>query len=308
VKTEDERDGNRGAKSHGVGPRWALGAALLGGAIAIAGVTAGPASAASHDGGHGKAKGADHSHSHGHGGGGSHGHGQGKGHGKGHGEGHNHAHGHGKSRDADYVALGDSYASGPAIPGQIDANCARSDHNYPHDVAVAQHTHLTDVTCSGATTAEMTAPQGTAPAQFAALGRTTDLVTVSIGGNDIGFSTIVGTCAQLGATDPAGAPCHTHYTSGGTDQLKVKIQQTAPKIAQVIRGIHQRAPHAKVQVVGYPDLLPDSGTGRGGGLRLSAGHREGAQHDARPAGAPRRCRLRRHLQADGRARHVPAGR
>ncbi|WP_405583650.1 SGNH/GDSL hydrolase family protein [Streptomyces sp. NBC_01190] len=165
------------------------------------------------------------------------------------------------ARGLDYVALGDSYASAPVVPTQVDAACARSDHNYPSLVAAAKKATLTDVSCSGATTADMTAPQGSVPPQFAALDRHTDLVTVTIGGNDIGFSTILGTCAQLTATDPAGAPCQAHFTSGGTDQLKQVIDRTAPKVAKVLRGIQARAPHARVLLVGYPDLFPNDGVG-----------------------------------------------
>ncbi|MFB7493425.1 SGNH/GDSL hydrolase family protein [Streptomyces sp. NPDC056161] len=165
------------------------------------------------------------------------------------------------SHHADYVALGDSYASAPLVPDQVDANCLRSSHNYPSLVARSSGATLTDVTCSGATTAEMTAAQGTAPAQFDALDRHTDLVTVTIGGNDIGFSTVLGTCAKLSATDPAGAPCRDHLTGAGTDQVTASIAATAPKVAKVLRGIHQRAPYAKVVVVGYPDLFPEDGVG-----------------------------------------------
>ncbi|MEU8591052.1 SGNH/GDSL hydrolase family protein [Streptomyces sp. NPDC048664] len=161
----------------------------------------------------------------------------------------------------DYVALGDSYASAPGVPDQVDTACARSSHNYPSLVAARQGARLTDVTCSGATTVEMTSPQGTAPAQFDALSRGTDLVTVSIGGNDAGFSAVLGTCARLTPTDPTGAPCRAHFTGGGHDQLEEAIEKTAAKVARVVRGVHQRSPHARVLVVGYPDLLPDDGAG-----------------------------------------------
>jgi lysophospholipase L1-like esterase len=147
------------------------------------------------------------------------------------------------------------------IPDQVDANCLRSDHNYPSLIAASDKLRLTDVSCSGATTAEMTTPQGTAPPQFDALSRSTDVVTVTIGGNDVGFASILGTCAQLGVSDPTGAPCRSHYTSGGADQLTQQIERTAPKISQVIRSIHQRAPRALVLIVGYPDLFPNDGVG-----------------------------------------------
>ncbi|MEU5704152.1 SGNH/GDSL hydrolase family protein [Streptomyces aurantiacus] len=181
-----------------------------------------------------------------------------------HGDGNPGKHGnhsdHGKRTD--YVALGDSYTSGPLIPRQVDANCARSDHNYPSLVASERGAAtFKDVSCGGATTENMWKAQGTNPPQLNGLQRSTDLVTVQIGGNDIGFSSIIGTCAQLSAQDLSGNPCQRHYTSSGVDQLSLKILDTAPKIARVLRAVHARAPHARVIVVGYPDLLPDDGSG-----------------------------------------------
>lgn len=161
----------------------------------------------------------------------------------------------------DYVALGDSYASAPMVPGQVDPTCLRSDNNYPSLVARSKSARLTDVTCSGATTANMASVQGAVPAQFEALNRGTDLVTVTVGGNDIGFSTILGTCAHVTAADPAGAPCRAYFTASGTDAVTGSIEQAAPKVAKVLRGIHRRAPHARVVVVGYPDLFPEDGVG-----------------------------------------------
>jgi lysophospholipase L1-like esterase len=170
--------------------------------------------------------------------------------------------GHGGGAWRQYVALGDSYASGPGIPDQVDANCARSDHNYPSLLARALRSRsFTDVSCGGATTAEMWKPQGTNPPQLDAVNRRTTLVTVQIGGNDIGFGDIIRTCAGVAATDPTGAPCRRYYGSGGTDRLAAAVRDTAPKVAAVLRDIRERAPHARVVVVGYPALLPDSGIG-----------------------------------------------
>ncbi|MEU1194555.1 SGNH/GDSL hydrolase family protein [Streptomyces sp. NPDC005859] len=161
-----------------------------------------------------------------------------------------------------YVALGDSYTSGPLIPRQVDANCARSDHNYPSIVAGRlRSATFEDVSCAGATTEHMWKPQGTNGAQLDAVGRNSDLVTVQIGGNDIGFGSIIGTCAQLAPQDPTGNPCQRHYSDSGVDRLTVAIARTGPKVAQVLQAVHARAPHARILVVGYPDLLPDDGSG-----------------------------------------------
>nr|WP_234360260.1 SGNH/GDSL hydrolase family protein [Streptomyces sp. DSM 15324] len=178
--------------------------------------------------------------------------------------------GDGKTRA--YVALGDSYTAGPLIPRQTDANCARSDQNYPSLVAARLGTTpFKDVSCSGATTQEMWKAQGTNGPQLDALGRTTDLVTVQVGGNDIGFGTIIGTCAGLAAQDPAGSPCQKYYGASGVDQLSVTIARTAPKVAQVLRDVHRRSPHARVLLVGYPDLLPDDGVGCAPSVPFAAG-------------------------------------
>jgi lysophospholipase L1-like esterase len=169
--------------------------------------------------------------------------------------------GHGKPA-VHYVALGDSYTSGPAIPTQVDANCARSNQNYPSLVAAAGHyASFTDVSCGGATTVQMWQAQGTNGPQLDAVNRDTTLVTLQIGGNDIGFGSIIATCAGLSVTDPAGSPCKQHYRASGIDQLTVNVVKTAPKVAQVLRAVHRQAPHARVVVVGYPDLLPDDGVG-----------------------------------------------
>src|SRR5690242_8352777 len=83
-----------------------------------------------------------------------------------------------------YVALGDSYTSGPLIPTQVDLNCVRSNRNYPSLVAAAIHSSaFTDVSCGGATTADiLNAGTGTlgfaVPAQLSAVNAATALVTV----------------------------------------------------------------------------------------------------------------------------------
>jgi lysophospholipase L1-like esterase len=169
---------------------------------------------------------------------------------------------------ASYVALGDSYTAGPFIPDQAGspAGCLRSTSDYPADVAATiGASSYANVSCSGATTADMTQPQsvtlGTNPPQFGALSSSTTLVTVGIGGNDIGFYNIVKTCAEESLLNPFGSPCKNHYTAGGTDQLAQAIQNLAPKVGSVLQEIHALAPNAQVFLVGYPVILPNSGDG-----------------------------------------------
>ena len=167
-----------------------------------------------------------------------------------------------------YVALGDSYTAGPLIPDQTGSpvGCLRSTNDYPADVATTiGASSYANVSCSGATTADMTQPQsvtlGTNPPQFAALSSSTTLVTLGIGGNDIGFYDIVKTCAEESLTNPFGSPCKSHYTAGGVDHLAQAIQNLAPKIGSVLQGIHALAPSARVFLVGYPVIVPNSGDG-----------------------------------------------
>ncbi len=163
-----------------------------------------------------------------------------------------------------YVALGDSYTSGPVIPVQrIDPiGCERSTNNYPALLArTLQIRDYTDVSCSGAKTVNMTAPQavpllGVNPPQFDALRPDTDLVTLTISGNDIGFTELIFTCARLSVTDPLGNPCQRAATAEGGDFYAQRIAEAAPKVAQVLDGIRARSPHATVLLVGYLRILP----------------------------------------------------
>ena len=167
-----------------------------------------------------------------------------------------------------YVALGDSYTAGPLIPDQTGSpvGCLRSTHSYPFLVSAgAGAAMFTDVSCQGATTADMThsqsVPLGTNPPQDNALSASTTLVTLQISGNNIGFSDIIIHCTTLSLTDPFGSPCKDYYTSGGTDRLRAKINAAAPKVAADIHAVHVDAPNARVFVVGYPVILPNSGSG-----------------------------------------------
>src|SRR5206468_2940895 len=96
------------------------------------------------------------------------------------------------------------------------AGCARSNHNYPSLMAGwLRFAKFTDVSCGGAQTKDMTSPQkvqgGVNPPQLDALTKDTRVVTLMIGGNDIGFGEILQTCGSLGASDPTGNPCEKHY-------------------------------------------------------------------------------------------------
>jgi hypothetical protein len=165
---------------------------------------------------------------------------------------------------ANWAGLGDSYAAGPLIPNQQlnPLGCLRSDHNFAHLAAAALGRSLADASCSGAKTDDMTAPQdvtpGPNPPQFDALTSDTQIVTLQIGGNDIGFTSILQNCATA---NPFAHPCRDRYVVNGHDTLADKIAATAPKVAAVLQGIHARSPSARVFVVNYAAILPETGSG-----------------------------------------------
>lgn len=172
----------------------------------------------------------------------------------------------GHSEVGHYVGLGDSFASGPFVqPQRLDPlGCLRSARNYAGLIAqqldVAE---FTDMSCGMATTEHMTTaqpvPLGSNRPQFDALRPDTDLVTVTIGGNDMGFTDIVMTCGELSMTDPLGNPCERHATADGSDRYHERIRETEPKVAAVLQGIQQRAPDATVVLVSYLRILPPEG-------------------------------------------------
>jgi lysophospholipase L1-like esterase len=168
------------------------------------------------------------------------------------------------ARAANYAALGDSYAAGPLIPNPVlPLGCLKSDRNYPHRAAPGIGLTLRDATCSGAKTGDMFNPQGVDPdgpnpPQLGAVDSTTSVVSLTIGGNDIGFSEVAQSCITV---NPFSHPCLDKYNSGGVDQLKARIEATAPKVAAVLQGIKSRAPSARIFVVNYPAIFPETGYG-----------------------------------------------
>ena len=185
------------------------------------------------------------------------------------------------SRGDSYVALGDSYAGGfgvaPYGSGPV-AGCFQSTTDYPHQVAASLGLRLDDRACSGATTGNITrVPQATgvgsatASVQADALSKDTDVVTVSIGGNDLGFTDVISNCVALDKGGPVFSEihgktydhCKDYYApvvhGVERDRLAARIHNTvAPRLAQTFRVIAQRAPRAKVFVVGYPMIAPGS--------------------------------------------------
>lgn len=148
-----------------------------------------------------------------------------------------------------YVAMGSSFAAGPGIlPGADDPGsvpCGRSSANYAHFLARRNKLALTDVTCGDATTANILEQgQFGAAAQIDAVTADTQLVTVTIGGNDVFYTaTMGGLACQNHAGDPAReAPTLLHPAFWREDRSWIcgprpTLAQIAAEVAKGLLGL-----------------------------------------------------------------------
>jgi lysophospholipase L1-like esterase len=158
-----------------------------------------------------------------------------------------------------YVALGSSFASGPGIAPRVPGTpwqAGRSQRNYAHLVAAAAGLQLTDVTSSGATCEHLlTSRQFGQPPQIRSVGSGTDLVTVTIGGNDIGLTPYL--LARrlprlLGLLPPIAK-------FGDASAAYRRLETVEDELVTVLEAIAAHAPYAHILVVNYLSVLgPES--------------------------------------------------
>ena len=142
-----------------------------------------------------------------------------------------------------YVALGDSYASGTGTRSYISdgTSCQRSTSAYPPLIAAARGYTLTFKACSGATTSSVTSTQ------LSALTAGTSYVSISVGGNDAGFSGVLTECAKPGWLSNCNA---------AIDKAQAVITNTLPgRLSTLYASIRSKAPNAKIVAVGYPRIF-----------------------------------------------------
>ena len=145
-----------------------------------------------------------------------------------------------------YAALGDSYAAGVGsrVFYSESGSCKRSPEAYAPKIATAKAYTLNFEACSGAKTSDVNAKQ------LGNLNSSTALVTLSIGGNDAGFSNVILNCALY------------YFTCGGAiNEANSYIANTLPGVLNTTyNNVKSRATTAKVIVIGYPHLFTDTGT------------------------------------------------
>jgi lysophospholipase L1-like esterase len=144
-----------------------------------------------------------------------------------------------------YVALGDSYSSGVGTRVYYNdgSNCSRSPDAYGPLIAAKDGYTLSFQACGGAKTTDVINNQ------LGALSSSTSLVTITIGGNDAGFSTVIEDCALWYF------PCQSAINNANS-----YIQNTLPGLLKTTYGdIRSHAANAHVVVLGYPHLFTSNG-------------------------------------------------
>ncbi|QII07794.1 SGNH/GDSL hydrolase family protein [Rhodococcoides fascians A25f] len=168
---------------------------------------------------------------------------------------------------SDMVALGSSFAAGPGIEPVVDDKAMRSGRNYAHLVAEDLGAALTDATVSGATTATiLEKKQRVSTTRFApqidAVRTSTDLVTITVGGNDLGYLGALLGCAAANRVAhrwygrPAGWLFRKVLSKKDiTDGL---VSDTTDSVVRIIDEVRRRAPHARVVMVDYVPIVDDT--------------------------------------------------
>ena len=167
-----------------------------------------------------------------------------------------------------YVAMGSSFAAGPGIAPRAPASprrAGRSSGNYAHLVARALGLDLHDVTYSGATTGDLLRPSAAGqPAQLEAVTPDTRLVTMTAGGNDVGYLgrlTLASLPWPLRALPAVKARVAGFGDPAATDE---RFAQLEGNLAEIGRRLRDRAPDCRVLFIDYLTILPPDGDDRGG--------------------------------------------
>lgn len=165
---------------------------------------------------------------------------------------------------AKYVAMGSSFAAGPGIPSYYEdppTPCARSTGNYAHLLAGRLNLALTDVSCSGATTAHLTGrrlvSQGSSlPPQLDALATDTRLVTITIGGNDISY---IGRLNAAGCNKLASTSWDKEKCPSVPMPNEAAYAALYANMDGIAKEVRRRSPAARLVFVDYLTILPETG-------------------------------------------------
>ena len=165
--------------------------------------------------------------------------------------------------DDQYVALGDSYTAAPRTgPNADTSGCSNTTVNYPHRIADATGVELQDTSCNGASTSHLTVPKPATERgpQLDAVDEDTDLVTMRLGANDYNIIFRMFACAQRFGPELPGTPCADFDARGGENSLDNRLVDVRANLEGAVDAIEERAPDARIILIGYPHLAPAEGT------------------------------------------------
>lgn len=147
----------------------------------------------------------------------------------------------------DYVALGDSYAAGIGGGDYVQEDCLRSMNAYSELADELKSVRdVTNLACGGATT------QIVVQTQLGLLDRKTDLVTITAGGNNLGFGTLAAACGPALIDPSLAAPCLAAITVA---QSRITSGVLRQELVTMIQTVQAAAPKADIFVTGYPFLF-----------------------------------------------------
>ncbi|BBZ11509.1 SGNH/GDSL hydrolase family protein [Mycobacterium branderi] len=159
--------------------------------------------------------------------------------------------------------MGDSAAAAPGVPDPAPPpGCDKSTNDYPSVLARRLGaTSFADVTCSGATTDDIIAraqptPSGPVPPQIEAVEADTSLITITIGGNDVGLA---GDAAQCRAASLESPPCVERFVTNGVDSISAAINAHVPVWAAMVDDVRAKVPAARIVLVGYLTYIRPGG-------------------------------------------------
>ena len=163
----------------------------------------------------------------------------------------------------EYVALGSSFAAGaglgPLEPGS-PLLCARSTNGYPQQLARTRRLSIVDMSCGGAMARHLLhGGQVFQGPQIRTITRDTRLVTITVGGNDIGYVGDLSLLAARKSKSPFGWLVRTFWNGPKAPQDRDYAGLEA-ELTATLRTIRERAPGATIIVVTYPTLVPPEGT------------------------------------------------
>lgn len=169
-----------------------------------------------------------------------------------------------------YVAMGSSFASGPGVghraPGS-PRRARRSDANYPSLLARWLGLELTDVTYSGATTSDILSPRADGwPAQLDAVTADTKLVTMTCGGNDLGYVTRLRLSSLPWPLASVAAVRRRAHLLANNELVEERFAELSSNLMQIAAEVRHRAPGCRLAFVDYLTILPPDNTTPTGAL------------------------------------------